>query len=135
MICPKCQGELHEMFIEGVDLDFCDGCKGMWFDKDEMAFMAELPEDMPDHDVQRDAQATEYTCPRCGDVKLEQMKFVKAEDLVIERCPQCRGIFLDKGELPKVEKIGAHIGDAKSKILLTSKKLQEKGYQILGVQS
>lgn len=135
MNCPKCHGALHEMEIEGVKVDFCSPCKGIWFDKDEMAFMAELPEDLPEVDVQQAAVATDFDCPRCNNVKLQTMKFVKAEDLLIDRCPACQGIWLDKGELPKVEKIAAHIGDAKSKILFVSKQLRKKGYQILGMQS
>ncbi len=135
MNCPKCHGALHEMEIEGVKVDFCSPCKGIWFDKDEMAFMAELPTDLPEADVAQLAAPTDFDCPRCEDEKLQAMKFVKAEDLLIDRCPACHGIWLDKGELPKVEKIAAHIGDAKSKILFVSKQLSKQGYRILGIQS
>jgi Zn-finger nucleic acid-binding protein len=122
------------MTIEGVDIDFCSSCKGMWFDKDEMAFMMELPEDVPDvSEVGKSARPTEYDCPRCG-AKLEEMKFVQVEELLIDRCPQCQGIWLDKGEYPKVEKIAARIGDTKSRMLLACKQLKDKGYQILGSQ-
>ena len=134
MNCPKCQSTTHEMTIEGVDLDFCPSCKGMWFDKDEMAFMAELPDDVPNiSEVQKDARKTDYDCPRCG-IKLEEMKFAQVQDLLIDRCPQCKGIWLDEGELPKLEVIAAHIGDAKSKIIFACKQLQEKGYQVLGAK-
>ena len=47
MNCPKCRSEIHEMKFEGVEVDFCSSCKGIWFDKDEMAFMLELPFDIP----------------------------------------------------------------------------------------
>ncbi len=135
MNCPKCQSTTHEMTIEGVVLDFCPSCKGMWFDKDEMAFMTELPDDIPNvSEVQKEARKTDYDCPRCGN-KLEEMKFVQVQDLLIDRCPQCKGIWLDDGELPKLEAIAATIGDAKSKIILACKQLQEKGYQIIKVRS
>jgi Zn-finger nucleic acid-binding protein len=134
MNCPKCQRATQEMTIEGVELDFCPSCKGMWFDKDEVAFMAELPRDIPDiSEVEKGARKTDYDCPRCGS-KLEEMKFIQAQDLLIDRCPQCKGIWLDEGELSKLEEIAAHIGDAKSKIILACKQLQEKGYQVLGVK-
>jgi hypothetical protein len=45
----------------------------------------------------------------------------------------CKGIWLDNQEFPKLERIAAHIGDPKSKIMLTSKQLQKKGYQVLGM--
>ncbi len=134
MNCPKCRSEIHEMKIEGVDLDFCSGCKGIWFDKDEMAFMVELHVDMPELEkVKKNAKKTDYDCPRCGS-KLEEMKFSKPKDLLVDRCPQCHGIWLDKLELPKVEAIAATIGDPKSKIMLASKQFHDRGYQILGVK-
>jgi len=133
MNCPKCHNNMHEMTLEGVELDFCPSCKGLWFDHDEIAFMTELPTDIPDlAEVEQDARKTEYACPRCG-TTLEEMKFVKAEDLLIDRCPQCKGIWLDKDELQKVEEIASHIGDVKSKIMLACKQLKAKGYTILGV--
>ena len=35
------------------------------------------------------------TCPRCE----SEMDRVKEPDLVVDRCPECRGTFFDKGEL------------------------------------
>ena len=134
MKCPKCQSELHEMYIEGVDVDFCDTCKGIWFDKDEMAFMAELPNDIPNQDAEKTATQSTYPCPRCKSAKLEEIRFHQANDLLVDRCPVCQGIWLDKGELPKVERIAARLGDVKSKVLLAGKQLRDKGYEILGGQ-
>ena len=135
MKCPKCRAEIHEMTIEGVDLDFCSACKGIWFDRDEMAFMVELPVDMPEIErVKMEARKTDYDCPRCGS-KLEEMKFAEARDLLVDRCPNCEGIWLDKNELPKVEEIASTIGDAKSKIMLACQRLREKGYDTLGIRS
>jgi Zn-finger nucleic acid-binding protein len=135
MNCPKCRSATNQMTIEGVELDFCPTCKGMWFDKDEVAFLEELPDDVPDiSEVEKDARKTDYDCPRCG-IKLEEMKFMKVQDLLIDLCPQCKGIWLDEGELSKLEGIAAHIGDAKSKIIRACKQLQEKGYQVVGVKA
>ena len=84
-------------------------------------------------EIQKDAKPTEFECPRCADgTKLEEMKFVQASDLLLDRCPKCKGIWLDKGEMIKVQKIAARIGDLKSKVMLASKHLKEKGYEVLG---
>lgn len=137
MNCPKCHSDLHEVSFEGVLLDFCDACQGIWFDEDELAFTIELSTDIPNiSEIQKDAKITDHGCPHCGDQqKLEEMKFVQVQDLLIDRCPQCKGVWLDKGELPKVEAIAARIGDTKSKILLTCRQLNAKGYQILGMKT
>ena len=134
MNCPKCQVETYEMKFEGVEVDFCSSCKGIWFDKDEMAFMLELPYDIPEiEEVKKEAKKTMFDCPRCGD-KLEEMRFVKSKDLLVDRCPGCGGIWLDKGEYSKVEDIAANIGDARSKIMTACKYFKENGYKILGVR-
>ena len=137
MKCPKCQNAMHEITFEGVVVDFCESCQGIWFDEDELAFTTELSTDIPNiSEVQKDARAMEYDCPRCGSPqKLEEMKFVPVENFLIDRCPQCKGVWVDKGELPKIETIAARIGDTKSKIMLACQQLSAKGYQILGMKA
>ena len=43
--CPKCDGTLHESHHEGVKLDICDKCSGVWFDAGELAQVAEKDSD------------------------------------------------------------------------------------------
>lgn len=38
-------------------------------------------------------------CPKCG----VEMRPKTYKGIEIDRCPQCRGIYLDKGELERVE--------------------------------
>ncbi len=134
MNCPKCKTAIHEMRLEGVDFDFCSSCKGMWFDRDELAFMMELKKDIPYIEkIKEAAKRTAYDCPRCGQ-KLEELKFDSLHNLLFDRCLSCHGIWLDKGELAKAENISAFIGDARSKILMACRQLRDKGYQILGVR-
>ncbi len=37
MICPRCQGELFEAVKNGVAIDHCPECKGIWLDQGELA--------------------------------------------------------------------------------------------------
>lgn len=132
MKCPKCVSPLHEFTIEGVEMDFCDGCKGIWFDKDEIAFMTELRNDFPNPQADRTAgRPTIFPCPRCGNT-LEELKFAPLHDLLVDRCPDCHGVWLDKGELKKVEDIAAGFESPRSKIILAAQQLKAKGYMILG---
>lgn len=34
--CPKCGHKLHQIEIEGITLDKCAKCQGLWFDKGEL---------------------------------------------------------------------------------------------------
>jgi Zn-finger nucleic acid-binding protein len=43
-------------------------------------------------------------CPRCGDTELVKVKC--GPELELDQCPQCRGLWLDTGELLKVKNLG-----------------------------
>lgn len=104
--CPKCQNELRGMTLpEGVHVDFCRGCKGVWFDANEVSQKFLLKKDTPLLGVLvTDFELTAYPCPHCG-VFLQEIQFSPDDDLLIDRCPECEGIFLDKGEVKKMERL------------------------------
>lgn len=39
--CPKCEGTLAEMVHEGVVIDRCDKCNGVWLDAGELEQLTE----------------------------------------------------------------------------------------------
>jgi len=41
MHCPKCGMELHEERMEGVAVDICSTCHGVWLDDGELAKLTE----------------------------------------------------------------------------------------------
>lgn len=43
--CPKCDGQLHETEFEGIAIDVCDKCSGVWLDAGELAQVVEKNED------------------------------------------------------------------------------------------
>lgn len=36
MICPRCNSELNEVARDGVMIDFCNQCRGVWLDRGEL---------------------------------------------------------------------------------------------------
>jgi hypothetical protein len=36
MKCPKCGKQLQELLIDGVYVDRCSGCRGIWLDQGEL---------------------------------------------------------------------------------------------------
>jgi hypothetical protein len=40
MKCPKCGGDLYETTYEGVAIDVCNKCTGVWLDAGELAQIA-----------------------------------------------------------------------------------------------
>lgn len=43
MHCPKCGSNLHEETLEGISVDICPGCRGIFLDDGELAKMTERP--------------------------------------------------------------------------------------------
>ena len=136
MKCPKCGENTLDPFdaVEGVDVDFCSGCKGIWFDKGELAFYAEAPEDVPDlASALQAGKSTGLACPRCESSSLAEVRYLPSESLLLDVCPSCHGVFVDRGELPKVESLAVKTRGLKG-IGLAVKELEKRGYQILGAK-
>ena len=36
MECPRCKIELHKKTIQEIEVDECQKCEGIWFEKDEL---------------------------------------------------------------------------------------------------
>lgn len=113
--CPKCIGKLKEMDIHGVKIDVCQVCEGIWFDKNELedvlkadAFNTktqglsnptmdgfEIP-----HSLACEINEKEAVCPRCNDgTKLVNKESRMEDNLFIDECPKCGGVWLDGGEI------------------------------------
>lgn len=137
MMCPKCGTDTLNDFgmIEGVHVDFCGGCKGTWFDEGELAFYTEMPVDLPNiNKAMVDGQTTGLGCPRCGiDTHLVEIHYVNEEHPLLDVCPKCKGVFVDRGELPEIERLTVKCRGTEI-IGVVAKQLEARGYQILGVQ-
>ncbi len=117
MNCPKCLAELGPMVLDNVRLEFCVGCRGLWFDDEETVFMAELTNDFPNPQSARtEGKPTRYACPHCKK-RLEEIHFSSPHHVQLDRCLSCHGVWLDRGELRKVEETASGFGGTHSKII------------------
>jgi Zn-finger nucleic acid-binding protein len=131
MNCPKCSAEMAPFTTEGVELDFCEKCSGIWFDHGELAFYTETTEDVPSmEDAIANGDSTDSLCPRCEDIALVETAFIPGESLLVDICPGCRGVFLDRNELAKVQSMSVE-RDVLQKVGRSVSELQDKGYLIL----
>ncbi len=106
MNCPVCGKQMVEEDFGGVKVDVCKhGCKGMWFDWFELSKLDESNEGLGvaldealDQPRASDEGRGKLDCPKCG-VKMQIHKYKKANQVTIDECYSCSGIFLDAGEL------------------------------------
>jgi len=110
LVCPRCSKGLIEFEHHGVRVDFCRSCGVSWFDEGEIASYFLTKRDLP-------GQATlletyDENGPRCphDSSLLQQYKYVRDDSLIVDVCPACRGVLLDRGEIAKLEKLAARIG-------------------------
>jgi Zn-finger nucleic acid-binding protein len=87
---------------EGVEVDRCKNCKGIWFDVGESEWLfgedAATAIDTGDPSVGLHTnQIDRYRCPRCDGGMMRRTDSRK-NGIQYEECTSCRGLFLDAGE-------------------------------------
>jgi Zn-finger nucleic acid-binding protein len=85
-----------DVFGPNITIDVCPKCNGIWLDKGEL------------NKILKDKKLSNYltkhigtkstspmVCPRCG----MTMDIERAEDIEVDVCLSCGGVWLDEGEL------------------------------------
>jgi Zn-finger nucleic acid-binding protein len=136
MQCPKCQNHAPDFNTkEGVMVNFCDACHGLWFDQGELALYCETQTDVPHiASLVHQAQATAYSCPRCLDRTLVELPYMAGEDVLIDWCPVCHGAWLDPKELGKIERLATRFETHTARLNRGIAQLEQAGYTILGIR-
>lgn len=117
MDCPRCHMMLRTTDYEGVEVDICDNCWGIWLDSGELEQIIDA-KDMNFSDAER-RQLTSFrggasaapapagdppaACPKCGAV-MEPVYSDAAVHLIVDRCP-AHGVWLDTGEIKTVQAV------------------------------
>jgi uncharacterized protein len=102
MNCPKCNAAMEPVTYEGVTVDRCTACKGLWFDANEQKLLKEKKgsETIDVGDVtlgKKMDKIHNIQCPRCH-TPMIRMVDVDQHHIDYEACTVCYGIFLDAGE-------------------------------------
>jgi uncharacterized protein len=107
MKCPACKGPLLEKNASGMALDVCyGGCGGIWFDAAELERVSARAATSL-HSIwqikRSNVQLTEpRLCPRCPEQVLDRKWFSDLQQVEIDQCPKCAGIWLDDGEFTRI---------------------------------
>ena len=115
MRCPIDQIELEKKNYESlVEIDECPKCSGIWLDQGELEKIQDIQENDYSEDLKkvpnemiaayeqaRQQNAADIICPNC---KVEMFKKEGyGTQIVIDKCPKCFGVWLNKGELKALE--------------------------------
>jgi len=105
-MCPVCREPLLGFEFEGVEIDRCPGCGGIWLDAGELEMITEragVPPGELGEALARSAGGTRTRrrCPRCPR-RLREIRIGKNGSVAIDRCPWGQGLWFDAGEVEAV---------------------------------
>lgn len=71
MKCPKCSNELKTIEKKGIEVDYCENCKGVWFDLNEL------------EDLSNNVKEFDFVAPR--------LEYLKIQETIEKdkKCPRC----------------------------------------------
>lgn len=113
MQCPACFNKLTQIDVNGVTVDVCrNGCGGVWFDAFEFKKFDEPSEsageellNVPQNPAVHVDHSQRLKCPKCDNVVMMRHFFSVKQQVEIDECPGCAGVWLDAGELARIREL------------------------------
>lgn len=74
LVCPNCDGGMREVDRNGVHIDVCTQCRGVWLDRGEMEkLLGEVRRIESDYEHERETYARHQKKPYKKESKLERL--------------------------------------------------------------
>ncbi len=102
MKCPKCAATMAKVEYQGLEVDRCSECQGLWFDLMEheqlkkLSGSEEIDSGAPEVGKINNT-ITRIACPVCN-VPLISMVVAGQPHISYESCTVCYGVYFDAGE-------------------------------------
>ncbi len=110
--CPKCNISLSEIWLQRQQVDRCGKCKGTFFDFKELGSIIRLIEmyrsiDLEEEETETLVPASRelHNCPKDG-TEMERKDY---GGIAVDVCRDCKGVWLDDGELFSLKATENHI--------------------------
>ncbi len=101
MKCPNCGSELAPAKRDGLDVDACPSCNGMWLTQEELGQLEDESFDLGKKGtLVFNSEPSTRACPECSAL-LKRFHY-RDYDLELEFCEAGHGFWLDTGEDKRV---------------------------------
>ena len=100
MRCPNCKEPLLVLEFDGIEVDYCDDCHGVWLDHEEIPLLlGRQGWDAVLQPAAGEPLTRERTkgCPRCN-AAMRKRSAGKLVPVTCDLCPRGHGLWLDAGE-------------------------------------
>ncbi len=109
MICPVCKYDMIVVEYHNIELDYCNSCKGVWFDSGELELLLEshgleeIKVFLNDIRNSQEAVSSEKkrNCPICGR-KMKKTAIGGQPEILIDICHDKHGLWFDGGEVTQL---------------------------------
>ncbi|MBI5241098.1 MAG: zf-TFIIB domain-containing protein [Elusimicrobia bacterium] len=113
MQCPRCGKELAQQRYESATVDVCRAC-GVWLDAGELERIIQTHEKaFTTSQIEETLKANaaglppgektgRAACPKCG-ACMDTFNYNYSTGIILDSCPYGHGVWLDKGELERVQ--------------------------------
>ena len=120
MICPVCKSDMIVVEYHNVELDYCNECRGVWFDAGELELLIQAMDLESEHVLfthmlQSPAAATsekKRRCPICNH-RMRKTVIGGQTGIMVDLCEREDGIWFDGGEVVQLIKhlAGGKVGE------------------------
>jgi Zn-finger nucleic acid-binding protein len=109
MLCPVCKYDMVVVEYHNIELDYCNSCKGVWFDSGELELLLKsqgLEGAKPFLDGILNSQEAasaekKRRCPICGH-KMKKTAIGGEPEILIDICRDKHGLWFDGGEVAQL---------------------------------
>ena len=114
-LCPNRCGPLTAAEYEGVAVDYCPACRGVWLDYNKLSrivlnrertFSAEkvrsVLSKLDGFNTPPMPEGRTLLCPVCATV-LDEVNYQGTSNIIVNPCPDLHGVWLDAGEIAAIQ--------------------------------
>ncbi|MFC2047845.1 zf-TFIIB domain-containing protein [Chloroflexota bacterium] len=109
MICPVCKCGMIVVEYHNIEVDYCTGCKGVWFDSGELELIlkshgleeVKLFLDNILDSPEAISSEKKRKCPICG-YKMKKTNLGEKPKILIDLCSEEHGLWVDGGEITQL---------------------------------
>jgi Zn-finger nucleic acid-binding protein len=102
--CPECGRAFSIVNVDGMEIDCCRYCRGMWFQPGELSYFSGQSKEIPSDNLAH--RESRRDCPVCS-THMTEFVFQNPHTLLVDRCPNGHGVYLEDRELERVFEITA----------------------------